>query len=220
MEQTTELLVTTIAHIQAGRDADILAQMQFIKDTIQRAPGLVAFHTYRSREPRTAYLITSIWESYESWRIENERHDLQMLLLTRPDLLTKPPEQWYMHYCWGYRRPARPQTLSTMYIAQMPPEVLPAIRQAYLHEIRQQAAQFVFSGGFLAQGRDEFTRQRSTNAEPTETSPIQQDNTLLINISWSSENEQVTFTNGEGYQRLANILGRQSTIQMLTLDPL
>src|SRR5437764_14157778 len=102
-----ELLVVTLAHTPPGRDADGLAQVRLMSDTVRNATGLINARFYCSRGQEAYYFILTTWEDEDSWQRAQEHYNPKQLLLgSAPDLLTDPPEQWLMHYLWGYSRPA------------------------------------------------------------------------------------------------------------------
>ena len=113
-----ELLVVTLAHITPGRDTDGLAHIRLISDTVRNAPGLVISRFYRSRGHDSYYFMLTTWEDEESWRRAQERYNPKQLLLgSTAELLIDPPEQWLMHYLWGYSRPAAVPILAAAHLA-------------------------------------------------------------------------------------------------------
>src|SRR5918911_227382 len=102
-----ELLVVTLAYTIPGRDADILARIRLIADTVRNAPGLVTSQTYRSLGAHSYFLLLTTWDSEESWQRSQDRYNpKQLLLSSATELLAALPEQWLMYYLWGYSRPA------------------------------------------------------------------------------------------------------------------
>jgi hypothetical protein len=189
---------------------------------MRNATGLVSSHFYHTREPQPSYLLLNTWEDEESWQQAKERHNPLDLLLAHPDLLATRPEQWYMHYHWGYSRPARPQTVATTHIATVRTDAFEATHMAWLQELRKLAAQFTFTFGFLAYGiADTHIEHTKTNAatETLDTDLIKQGNVLLTFMSWASDTERVAFYSSKAYQRMSALLGQQSDTHVLTLDP-
>ena len=76
-----ELLVITLAHTVAGREADALARIRLIADTVRNAPGLVTSRFYRSRGQEAYYFMLTTWDDEESWQRAQERHNPKHLLL-------------------------------------------------------------------------------------------------------------------------------------------
>src|SRR5256885_13660959 len=81
VERTMELIVVTLANIRPGRDADVLARIRLISDTIRNAQGLVTSRFYRGRDSRPFYLMLTTWEDDEAWRRAQERYNPRHLLL-------------------------------------------------------------------------------------------------------------------------------------------
>src|SRR2546426_2105255 len=102
-----EILVVTSAYTTIEHNTDVLAQVQWIADTLPNAPGLISSRFYRNRENSSAYLMFTTWEDEESWQRAQERYNPKTLLQSSAiRQLAAPPEQWRMHYLWGYNRPA------------------------------------------------------------------------------------------------------------------
>src|ERR1700724_1173067 len=117
-DKSMELLVVTLAHISAGKDAEGLARVRLISDTVRNAPGLMNARFYRSREPDSYYFLLTTWENEEFWQKAQERYSPRNLLLAADrELLTAPPEQWLMHYLWGYSRPSAQPDIAAAHVA-------------------------------------------------------------------------------------------------------
>src|SRR5579863_7592297 len=100
-----ELLVATLATTIPGRDADGLARMRIISDTVRNVQGLVTARFYRSRGNESFYFILTTWEDEDSWQTAQERFSPRQLLLgSATELLAGQPEKWLMQYLWGYSR--------------------------------------------------------------------------------------------------------------------
>ncbi len=222
MQHNTELLVVTLVYTLPDKDTDTLAHIRLISDSMRNATGLVTSQFYHTREPQPSYLLLNTWEDEESWQQARERHNPLDLLLARPHLLATRPRQWYMHYRWGYSRPARPQLVATTHIATVRADAFETTHMAWLQELRKLAAQFTFTFGFLAYGiADTHIEHTKTNAatETLDTDLIKQGNVLLTFMSWASDTERVAFYSSKAYQRMSALLGQQSDTHMLTLDP-
>lgn len=221
MQHSTELLVATLVYTVPERDADALAHIRFIDETMRSAAGLVTFSFYRGREQQPSYFLLSTWEDEESWQRARERYNPIALLLTQPDLLVAHPEQWYLYYRWGYSRPARLQTVATTHITTVEADTFEATHTAWLQELRKQAAQFTFTFGFLAYGTaDTYLEQNPVNAvtETVNADLIKKGNVLLTFISWPSDTERVAFYRSNAYQEMSAILEQKSNTYMLVLD--
>ncbi|HYT33431.1 MAG TPA: hypothetical protein VEL69_00225, partial [Ktedonobacteraceae bacterium] len=118
-----ELLVVTLAHIGAGRDAEGLARIRIISDTMRNALGLVSASFYRSRGRESYYLMLTTWEDKECWQKAKEQYNPKQLLMESPtELLSDPPEQWLMRYLWGYSRPAAESILAAAHLGTIRPD--------------------------------------------------------------------------------------------------
>jgi hypothetical protein len=190
---------------------------------MRNAPGLVTSYFYHSREKQPYYLLLNTWEDEESWRQARERYNPTALLLKRLDFLAAFPEQWYMHYRWGYSRPARTQTVATAHIATVQADTFAAIHMAWLQELRKLAAQFMFTFSFLAYGSADTHIEHTTAHAITETVNadfIQQGHVLLTFISWPSDAARRAFYSSTTYQSISARLAQQSETYLLILDPL
>lgn len=222
MQQSTEFLVATLVYIKPERDADALAYIRFINETIRRATGLVTASFYRSREQQPSYFLLSTWEDAESWQRARERYNPLALSLAQPDLLARHPEQWYLSYRWGYSRPARQQTVATTHITTVHADTFEAIHTTWLQELRKQTAQFTLAFGFLAYGIADTQIEHNpvnTTTETVNADLIKKGNVLLTFISWPSDTERVAFYRSNAYQKMSAILGQKSNTHMLILDP-
>jgi hypothetical protein len=223
LQHSTELLVVTLVYTLPDRDTDALAHIRLIGEMMRNTPGLVTSYFYHSREQQPYYLLLNTWEDEESWQQARERYNPVALLLTHPDLLAAPPEQWYMYYRWGYSRPARLQTVATTHIATVQTGTFAAIHMAWLQELRKLAAQFTFTFSFLAYGSTDTYIELATEDAVTESlnaDLTQQSHVLLTFISWPSDTERIAFYSSTTYQNMSAILAQQNDMYMLILDPL
>ena len=224
MQHSTELLVVTLVYTLPDRDADALAHIRHIGETMRNATGLVTSYFYRSREQQPSYFLLTTWEDEENWQQARENYNPAVLLLARPDLLAALPEQWYMYYCWGYSRPARLQTVATTHIATIQSDAFEATHKAWLQELRKQAKQFTFTFGFLAYGVADAQLEYATVNAVTETvnaDLIKKGNVLLTFISWPSDTDRVAFYRSNAYRAMSAMVEQKSNMShLLTLDPL
>jgi hypothetical protein len=221
LQQNPELLVVTLVSTLPEREADVLAHIRLIGEMMRNATGLVSSYFYRGREPQPCYVFLNTWEDEESWQRAQERYNLITLLLTRPELLARPPEQWYMYYRWGYSRPARPQTVATTLLATLPADTFDATYTAWLQELRKEARQFTFTFSFLASGIATTQHERNTEKalkDPINMDLVKQGCVLLTFIGWSSEAERLAFYGSKTYQRISSMLEQHSSTCLLTLD--
>src|SRR2546430_4250789 len=100
-----ELLVVTLAHIMPDRDAEGLARIHLISDTMRNALGLVSASMYRSRVNESYYFMLTTLEDDECWQKARNRYNPKQLLLgSATGLLINPPEQWLIHFFFSSRR--------------------------------------------------------------------------------------------------------------------
>jgi quinol monooxygenase YgiN len=220
-----ELLVVTLAHIIAGRDTDILARIRQITDTVRNAPGLVTSHMYRGREQDSYYFMLTTWEDIESWQKAQERHDPKQHLLATADLLVSPPEQWLMHYQWGYSRPAKQPTVSAAHITTLRPDQARLAQREWITDLRKQTTKPTLAFAFLAQeiDRDATASFRTVKPRRIETRAEEkfvyyQGTTLLNFLSWASEREREEFYMDPHYQSIKKLLESLAVTRILPLE--
>ncbi len=220
-----ELLVVTLAYIQAGKEADAQVALRQIIDTVRSAIGVTAVRVYRGREHGLYYLLLTTWEDEESWRKAQGRYDPQSCLLERPELLLTPPEQWLMSYQWGYSRPARPSHISTAHIATIQEGQVEAVQQAWIRTLRQHALSPTLAFAFLARGMDrEATAPRRAlkagQGQAIQEQSYQHGPILLIFLSWASETEREAFYTSPPYKALQKSVEAAGVTRVLPLDQL
>lgn len=217
-----ELLVVTLAHTMPGRDADGLARIRLIADTVRNAAGLVTGQFYRSRGQEAFYLMLTTWDEEESWHKAQERYNPKQLLLgSATELLIDPPEQWLMHYLWGYSRPAAVAILAAAHLATIRPEQAERTQWGWIESLRRQAIQPTLSFGFLARGlNEEMIASQVMSTSPKEEKPYQHGSIFLNLLSWASEADREEFYVDPNYRAISLFLGSVGNVQILTLDPL
>jgi heme-degrading monooxygenase HmoA len=219
-----ELLVVTLAHTVPGRDADGLARIRLISDTVRNAPGLIIARFYRSRGNDSYYFILTTWEDEESWRRAQERYNPKQLLLgSGTELLISPPEQWLMRYLWGYSRPAAVPILAAAHLATIRPEQGERTQRAWIESLRRQAIQPTLAFAFLARGVNEDTLIPEPSAVTggiNEGDSAYQRGSIFLNLlSWASEADREDFYTEPNYRAISICLNSVGIIQMLALDP-
>src|SRR5690242_1891980 len=130
-----ELLIVTVAYTTSSRDADVLARIRFISDTLHNAPGMISSRFYRSRgndatspapthsTSHSYYIMLTTWDDEENWQRAQERYNPKQLLLgSTKELLTAPPQQWQMRYLWGYSRPAAAPIVAAAHLCTTRPD--------------------------------------------------------------------------------------------------
>ncbi len=218
-----ELLVVTLAHTMPGRDADGLARIRLISETVRNATGLVTARFYRSRGSESYYFMLTTWEDEETWRKAQERYDPKLLLLgSATELLLDPPEQWLMHYLWGYSRPAAEPILAAAHLATMRPDQAERTQRGWIESLRRLAVQPILSFAFLARDVNENTIT-SLPSPPTNSSGAGDSShrSIFLNVlSWASEADREEFYANLNYQAVSRLLGSVGIVQIITLDPL
>ncbi len=222
-----ELLVVTLAYTMTGRDADVLARIRLIADTVRNAPGLVTSRFYRSRGNDAYYLMLTTWDDDESWRRAQERHNpRQLLLKSAPGLLIAPPEQWLMRYLWGYSRPLGSPLLAAAHLAHIRKDQAEYAQLGWIEGLRQRTVQEPLAFAFLARGVHEESFPGNQSVTPTpapdsaEDAPYQQGSVLLNLFSWASENEREQFYADPNYQDINRFVSTTGTIRILPLEPM
>ncbi|MBV9691193.1 MAG: antibiotic biosynthesis monooxygenase [Ktedonobacteraceae bacterium] len=216
-----ELLVVTLTYTTAGRDADILARIRLIHDTVHNAQGLVTSHFYRSRNTSSCYLMLTTWESEESWWRSQARYNpKQILLNSSTELLTAPPEQWCMRYLWGYSRPAASPVLAAAQLATIRTEQLEVAQRAWIEALSRQSVQPTLAFAFLARGTHESALASQNPREPCEEGFYHRGPTFLNLLSWPNESEREEFYADAHYQALHRFTATVGTMQIVHLEPM
>ncbi|GHO73447.1 hypothetical protein KSD_12180 [Ktedonobacter sp. SOSP1-85] len=210
-----ELLVATLTSLQAGKDIDSIARIRLVFDTARNAPGVISSNLYQGRGKQPYYLLLTTWDDETSWKSAGERHNPQFLLRSSmADLLAGPPQQWYMHYLWGYSRATRQPGFATVHLLSLPPQQLKRANQEclrYLHQLTLQAPlTFAFLAYGVSDGPSQFTQPTSTSNEPQ---------TMLFGLfSWSSQEESEAFFQHPHTQALGNILQSLGKLHTLPFE--
>jgi quinol monooxygenase YgiN len=224
-----ELLVVTLAHVSPTREADALARMRIISDTIRNAPGLLNARFYRSREPDISYVMLTTWENVEWWQKAQERHSPRRLLMDLPPgIFHTPPDQWLMHYLWGYSRPLAQPVVAAAHLAMVRPEMTERVQQSWLESLQRQAIEPILSFALLARsveiepaGSSSLgTLTPSFQEEGIPRQPIQEGNLFFSLLSWPGERYREDFYADESYQNMQAMLNRTGIVHILKLDPL
>jgi hypothetical protein len=219
-----ELLVVTLAHILPDREEDGQARMRLLADTVRNAAGLITARFYRGRRQEAYYFLLTTWEDEESWRKAQERSNPRSLLLgLASELLLHPPEQWLMHYLWGYSRPAAAPVLAAAHLATLHHEQAERTQRGWIESLRKQAISPVLSFAFLARGVNEDTLAQPADAEAALAGNSGQyaHGPIFLNLlSWASEADREEFYVDPNYQAISLLLGSVGALQVLTLEPL
>lgn len=214
-----ELLVVTLAQVSPTREADALARMRIISDTIRNAPGLLNARFYRSREPDMAYVMLTTWENVEWWQKAQERHSPRQLLLDLPPgIFHTPPDQWLMHYLWGYSRPLAQPVVAAAHLAMVRPEMTERVQQSWLESLQHQAVEPILSFALLA--RSIVDEPGAATSSPREEEAGRQGTLFFSLLSWPGEQYREDFYADESYQKMQGLLNRTGIVHVLKLDPL
>jgi quinol monooxygenase YgiN len=221
-----ELLVVTLVHTHPQREVDAGVRMRLIADTIRHAPGLMNLNLYRGRGRASHFLMLTTWSSEETWRESHEQHNPRHLLLnSAPELLMTPPEQWLMHYLWGYTRPAANPVSVAAHLAFIRPEQAELAQQGWIEALRRQARFPLLAFAFLARGEQEDPAGAALSA-PTEAPPESaraeppRGNVFLNLLSWANSTDREDFYADTTYQAINRFIGTLGTTQVLSLEPL
>lgn len=222
-----ELLVVTLAQASQAREADALARMRIISETVRNAPGLLNARFYQSREPEHACCILTTWESAEWWQKAQERYAPRTLLLDSPaGIFHTPPDQWLMQYLWGYSRPLTRPAVAAAHLALVRPEMAGQVQQTWLESLSQQAQEPVLSFALFARSVEEDPARPADSVFPTAQTEsrsrfsLKQGPIFFTLLSWSSEQYREDFYSDQAYQQLQGLLNRTGIVHVLTLNPL
>lgn len=222
-----ELLVVTLAHTMVDKEADGLARIHLIADTVRYAPGLVTSRFYRSRGQDSYYFLLTTWDDEESWQKAQERHNPKQLLLgSAMEILISAPEQWLMRYLWGYSRPTAAPILAAAHLATIRADQAERTQRGWIESLRRQVVQPSIAFAFLARGMNEPTAlPQGLSASSPVSMPrgdtLYQEGSVFLNLlSWGSEADREVFYANQNYLAISRFLSSVGIIQILTLDPL
>lgn len=218
-----ELLVVTLAHIAPGNDVDTPARIRFVIDSLRSAAGLITTRCYRSRGSESYYFILTTWDDEESWQRAQERHNPKLLLMnSASSILNTPPEQWSMHYLWGYSRPSHPPVLAAIHLATMRTDQADYAQHMWLKELREHIIEPSLAFAFLARGAREDSLNVVANlkarAAAAITTPVRGP-VIMSFFSWANENERETFYAHPGYQAINKFISGISVTRTFPLEP-
>jgi quinol monooxygenase YgiN len=224
LQQNTELLVVTLAHVLPGKEREARAHIRALAETLQSAVGLTSTRIYRGRDNGIAYLLLTTWEDEESWLKAQERHTPKGLLLSAQDVFTAVPEQWIMYYIWGYTRPTAPSQLAVVHLITVTPQMIQTLQTGWLSGLRQPDLQALLTFAFLARGINDTptsTRIATTSHVGGYREIFKLQSSLLLSfLSWSNEVEREDFYAHAGYQSIKSIAEREGSIHTIPLEPI
>lgn len=222
LQQSTELLVVTLAHVLPGKEREARVHIRTIAEALQSAVGLISTRIYRGRDNGIVYLFLTTWEDEESWIKAQDRHTPKHLLLTVQDILVASPEQWLMYYIWGWTRPTMPSQLAAVHLITLAPQTIQATQTHWLNGLRQPDLQTLLTFAFLARGINDTPTSMKIATVPhaggyREAFKLQ--SSLLLNfLSWSNEVEREEFYAHADYQGIKSIAEREGTMRTITLE--
>jgi hypothetical protein len=221
-----ELLVATLAHTARTNDDEGTTRLHLISDTIQNAPGLVNVRMYRSREPESYYFILTTWEDEEFWFKAQDRYNPKNLLrASAGELLTASPEQWLMHYLWGYSQPSAQPVIAAAHIINVRPDQAERVERSWIEGLRRQVTQPGLAFGFLARGRSEDNSLLHASQFlqiPTFNEPQtgNHSSNFLNVLSWPGDTQRKDFYADQHYTAISGFLSSVGVMRMLSLEPL
>ena len=114
-------------------------------------------------------------------------------------MLSATPQQWLMHYIWGYSRPAALPVLAAAHLANVRADQVEFVQQGYIKGLRQQAIQPMLAFALLARGINEESYPASRQGRTLEEHSVasgssRQPNNLFLSLfSWASEEDREDF---------------------------
>jgi heme-degrading monooxygenase HmoA len=221
-----ELLVATLAHMAIDKDGDSTTRLRLISETMNNAPGLVNARFYRSREPESYYFILTTWEDEDFWHKAQDRYNPKNLLRgSTAELLTTNPEQWLMHYLWGYSRPSAQPAIAAAHIVTVRPGQAERVERSWIEGLRKQVTQPSLAFAFLARGRNEdsaFIHDQSTviNIKFAQASTNNYSSNFLNLLTWPGETQRKDFYADQNYKAITGFLSSVGVVRVLALDPM
>lgn len=214
-----ELLVATLAHTARGSNEETLGRMRAVIDTVKNAPGMLNARFYAGKDSEAGYFILTSWEDEEFWHRAQERHNPRDLLLSSSsDLLTTTPEQWQMHYLWGYSRPSAQPTIAAVHLATVRPDQTERIQHAWVECLQRQSVQPTLAFAFLTRGRKTEAQSHTLNGASAGQEGIS-GSAFLNLLSWSGETQQREFYNDQIYKTFRGFLNRVGMERILLFEP-
>jgi heme-degrading monooxygenase HmoA len=216
-----ELLVATLAHTARGQNEEALARVRLVVDTMKNVPGMMNARLYAGREGDACYFILTSWEDEEFWHKaqEQERQNPRDLLLNATsELLTAAPEQWQMHYLWGYSRPSAQPTIAAAHLATVRPDQTERVQRAWIESLQRQAMQPTLAFAFLTRGRNVDTAAYGVNGMASRQENAHR-STFLNLLSWPGETQQKDFYSDQQYKAFRGSLNQVGMERIIRLEP-
>ncbi len=220
-----ELLVVTLAHIIPGKDAEGMARIRLISETVRNAVGLISTKFYRTKNNEDYYLLLTTWEDEECWHKAQKQYSPKLLLSgSATELLLDPPEQWLMRYLWGYSRPAAESILAAAHLGTIRPDQADRTERGWIESLRRQAVQPTLSFAFLGRGINEGTIPSQVsfmgNANGGSDGLYRHGSIFLNLLCWASQADREDFYADANYQAISRFLNGVGIVQITTLEPL
>lgn len=213
-----ELLVATLVHTQKGSYEDTVSRLRPVVDTLKNAPGIINARLYCSKQDAGYGLLLTAWEDEGLWQKTQGRYNPRDLLLqSTGDILTAAPEQWLMHYLWGYSRPSAQPIIAEAHLATVQPDAANRIAQQWLDGLRQQVVAPTLAFAFLARGSSEDAMLYHTSGGNGLQSTMSY--TFLNLLSWPGEAQRKEFYSDQRYKALQSYLNNVGIVRVLALEP-
>lgn len=200
-----ELLVATLANMFKGNQDEAIVRARVVLETVKNAPGMMNARAYSSsRDGEGHLLVLTAWEDEELWQKAQERYNPKTLMVKiAGEMLTSAPEQWWMHYLWGYSRPSAQATMAEVHLATVQSNAAERVASGWLDGLRHQALSPTLAFAFLARGDSEGNHS----------------STFLNLLSWPGEMQRREFYADQRYMALRGFLNSASVVRILTMEP-
>jgi hypothetical protein len=192
-----------------------------VVDTMKNVPGIMNTRLYAGREGEGCYFILTSWEDEDLWcrAQEQERQNPRDLLLNGGgELLTAVPEQWQMHYLWGYSRPSAQLTIAAAHLATVRPDATERIQRTWIETLQRQAAQLTLAFAFLTRGKNVDTASYGLNGSGAQVENAG-GSTFLNLLSWPDETQQREFYADLQYKAFRGHLNQVGMERVIMLTP-
>jgi quinol monooxygenase YgiN len=220
-----ELLVVTLTQTKSEKEAETATRIRMIADTIRHASGLVNLRCYQGKGKENTYALLSTWEDEESWRKALEKTNPRNLLKSSAgEYLIGEPEQWFLHYLWGYTRPSAQQNIVTLQLANVRSNKIEQMQSRWLQSLSQKTNETPLAYGFTARGVKEDqipTAKLAPNGKggSSKEAPYLYGMVFVNLFSWGSERERETFYSNPPYQQASALLSSVSMSRIFNLEP-
>lgn len=218
-----ELVVATLAYSVPDREAEALAHVLMVADSVRHAPGLVTVRPYRGRGQDPFFFLLTTWDEDDSWQRAEERYNPRHLLHTTGDSLFQAiPEQWLMRYLWGYARPAAIANIVEIQLVAMRKEQAHYAQKGWIKGLQQHVLEPALAFSVLAQSAEEQREAANTIGISTTTEYQNNKQTVIFLhlLSWSDEVERTIFYKDRHYQAIDHFIRNNGSIRSFTVESL